>query len=60
MLLTEYQAMKVYGGSGRIAPRILDLGTRWRCVVSFMTRERAPDTIGYEAGWAPEQVWTPW
>jgi hypothetical protein len=27
--------MKVYWGSGGIAPRIIDLGTRWRCVVSF-------------------------
>jgi hypothetical protein len=28
--LTEHHAMKVYWGSGGIAPRILDLGTRWR------------------------------
>jgi hypothetical protein len=27
--------MKAYWGSGGIAPRILDLGTRWRWVVSF-------------------------
>jgi hypothetical protein len=27
--------MKTYWGSGGIAPRILDLGTRWRGVVSF-------------------------
>jgi hypothetical protein len=27
--------MKAYWGSGVIAPRILDLGIRWRCVVSF-------------------------
>jgi hypothetical protein len=27
--------MKTYGGSGRIAPRNLNLGTRWRGVVSF-------------------------
>jgi hypothetical protein len=26
--------MEVYGGSGSIAPRILDVGTRWRWVVS--------------------------
>jgi hypothetical protein len=26
-------------GSGVIAPRILDLGTRWRCVVSFTPRQ---------------------
>jgi len=36
-------------GSGGIAPRILDLGTRWRWVVGFThlppySRERAPGT----------------
>jgi hypothetical protein len=30
--------MKVYGGIRRIAPRIIDLGTRWRWVVSFTPR----------------------
>jgi hypothetical protein len=30
--------MKTYWGSGGIAPRILDLGTRWRWVVSFTPR----------------------
>jgi hypothetical protein len=30
--------MKAYWGSGVIAPRILDLGTRWRWVVSFTPR----------------------
>jgi hypothetical protein len=28
--LTKHHAMKTYWGSGDIAPRILDLGTRWR------------------------------
>jgi hypothetical protein len=28
--LTKYHAMKTYWGSGDTAPRILDLGTRWR------------------------------
>jgi hypothetical protein len=27
--LTEHRAMKAYWGSGGVAPRILDLGTRW-------------------------------
>jgi hypothetical protein len=27
--LTEHNVMKMYCGSGSIAPRILDLGTRW-------------------------------
>jgi hypothetical protein len=33
-VLTKHHAM----GSGGIAPRILNLGTRWRCVVRFMPR----------------------
>jgi hypothetical protein len=30
--------MKAYWGSGGVAPRILNLGTRWRWVVSFTPR----------------------
>jgi hypothetical protein len=30
LCLTQHQAVKSYWGSGVIAPRILDLGTRWR------------------------------
>jgi hypothetical protein len=30
LFLTEHHAMKAYWGSGGIAPRILDIGTRWR------------------------------
>jgi hypothetical protein len=30
--------MRAYGGSGGIAPLIPDLGTGWRCVVSFTHR----------------------
>jgi hypothetical protein len=30
LCLSKYRAMKTYWGSGGIAPRILDLGTRWR------------------------------
>jgi hypothetical protein len=33
--------MKAYWRSGGIAPPILDLGTKWRLVVSFTCRERA-------------------
>jgi hypothetical protein len=47
LCLTKHHAMKTYWRSGGIAPRILDLGTRWRWVVSFTPRplyprERAP------------------
>jgi hypothetical protein len=34
--------MKAYWGSVDIAPRILDLGTRWRWVVSFTPRPLYP------------------
>jgi hypothetical protein len=30
LCLTKHYDMKAYWGSGSIAPRILDLGTRWR------------------------------
>jgi hypothetical protein len=40
--LTEHHAIKAYWGSGGIAPRIRDLGTRWRWVVSFMPRPLHP------------------
>jgi hypothetical protein len=30
--------VKVYFGSGSIAPQILDLGARWMWVVNFMPR----------------------
>jgi hypothetical protein len=36
LFLTKYHAMQAYQGSGGIVPHILDLGTRWRSVVSFM------------------------
>jgi len=38
--------MEAYCGSGDIAPRILDLGTRWRCgqLHALAVRERAPGT----------------
>jgi hypothetical protein len=45
--------MKMYGGSGFIDSHFLDLGTRWKRVVSFMPRPlyppgKAPVYIG---GW---------
>jgi hypothetical protein len=30
LCLTKHHALKTYWGSGGIAPRILDLGIRWR------------------------------
>jgi len=34
--------MKTYWGSGGIARMILNLGTRWRCVVNFTPRPMYP------------------
>jgi hypothetical protein len=46
--------MKAYWGSGGIAPRILDLGTRWERSASnpglFTPREKAPSTH-WIGGW---------
>jgi len=48
--------MKLCGGGGR-TPRILNLGTRWRSVVSFMfmsgPREKAPGTHWTEGRTGP-------
>jgi hypothetical protein len=38
LYLTKHHAMKTYCGSGGIAPRILNLGSRWKRVVSFTPR----------------------
>jgi hypothetical protein len=42
LCLTKHHAMKMYWGSGGIAPRTIDLGTRWRWVVSFTPRPFYP------------------
>jgi hypothetical protein len=55
-------------GEWGIAPRILNLGTRWRWVVSLtprplysqVKRPRNPEPIGYEAGLASEPEWSRW
>jgi hypothetical protein len=47
LCLTKHHAMKIYWWSGGVAPRILDLGTRWRSASRpgrFTPREEAPDT----------------
>jgi hypothetical protein len=38
LCVTKYHAMKTYGESGGVSPRILNRGTRWRWVVSFGLR----------------------
>jgi hypothetical protein len=49
LCLPKHHAMKTYWGSGGIAPRILDFGTRWGEWSAlrpghFIPRERAPGT----------------
>jgi hypothetical protein len=46
LCLTKHHTMKTYWGSGGIAPRILDLGTRWMWVVSFTLRPLYPQGKG--------------
>jgi hypothetical protein len=51
LCLAKHYAMKTYWGSGGIAPRILDVGTRWRCVVSFTPRPLYPMERALGAHW---------
>jgi hypothetical protein len=58
LCLTKHLAMKPHWGSGGIAPRNLDLGTRrgeWSASRPgrFTPSERAPSTQRIEAGWGP-------
>jgi len=53
--------MKKYWGSRGTAPRILNLGTRWRWVVSFTSLLLYPwGPREYEAEWTPKPVWMRW
>jgi hypothetical protein len=53
-------------GNGGIVPCILNLGIRWKWVVSFLAPSASPPgrqawvLIGWEAACAPESVWTLW
>jgi hypothetical protein len=49
-VLTDNHGMKVYWRSGSIAPRILNLGTRWRRLVSFTPRVFNPDRKIFRIG----------
>jgi hypothetical protein len=49
-VLTEHHAMKAYWRNGSIAPRVLDLGIRWRWVVSFTAR---PLYLQAKSPWYP-------
>jgi hypothetical protein len=63
LCLAKHHAMKTYWGSGDVAPHVLNLGTRWRWVVSFTPRPfysqgKSLVAIGEEAGRAPKPLWT--
>jgi hypothetical protein len=61
MCLTKHHAKKTYWENKGIAPRILDLGTRWKWVVSFTPR---PLYSQRKRPWyplhRPEPLWTRW
>jgi hypothetical protein len=42
LFLNKHHGVKTYWRSGGIVPRILNLGTRWREVVSFTLRPLYP------------------
>jgi hypothetical protein len=53
--------MKTYGGTGCTVPRILDLGTGWRCGLlhipdASVPRIEPPVAIRLEAGWREENL----
>jgi hypothetical protein len=53
--------MKTYGGAKVKIHALLDLGTRWRWVVSFTLRPlyprgKTPAAIRQEAEWVPERM----
>jgi hypothetical protein len=56
--------MRAYWGSGSIALRILDLGTtmevngQLHAPATLLPGKEPLVSIGNEAGWAPESVWT--
>jgi hypothetical protein len=58
--------MKAYKASRGIAPLILNLSIRWKCVVNSAPWALYPHgknpsvPIDQEAGWASELVWTFW
>jgi len=63
--LIKHYTIKTYLGSGRTAPCILNLGIRWRWVVSFMLQPlhqqaKIPVPTEQRVGCGPEPVWTWW
>jgi hypothetical protein len=57
LCLIKHHAMKTNWVSGGTALRIINLGTSWRCVVSFTPGVRVPGT--HWTG-SPSSFRTPW
>jgi hypothetical protein len=51
LCLTKHHALKTYWGNRCIVLRILDLGTRWRSVVSFTPRPLYPREGAHGTHW---------
>jgi hypothetical protein len=67
LCLSKHHAIKTYLSNGGVVPFILNLGARWRSVVTFTPRPLFPElrvpvsaAIVYEAGWAQEPVSKQW
>jgi hypothetical protein len=58
--LIKHHAMKAFWGSGDIASRILDLGTRWSWVVNFTSRLLYPQWKSPSYSLDRRPVWTRW
>jgi hypothetical protein len=56
--------MKTYGGNGGIAPAFLNTPLEVRgqlhASAALSPKKKLPETIVYEAEWAPEPIWTLW
>jgi hypothetical protein len=52
--VSVHHAMKTYWESGGIAPHIIDLGTRWKWVVSFTSPAALPPR---KSPWYPMDRW---
>jgi len=66
VLFSEHHIMKVYWGSGSITPLIrwpqhyMEVSGQLHTAATLPPGKEPPVPIGYEAGWAPELIWTRW
>jgi hypothetical protein len=55
-LIKFNQAMKTYGGGGDGIPKRINLGTRWRCVISLTLRPQPSGKRAFGSHWIGEWV----